>query len=69
MEEGENLYKNNKKLHLYNVGIKLYTEDECKELAYKVLCFSIPNSYMLFANRESFNSSWETIIGRVNYVK
>ena len=55
-----------KKLHISDVSVSLYTENEAKELAYKILCFSLPNGYMLFANRESFEHSWETIIGRGN---
>ena len=54
------------KLGISDISVNLYTEDEAKELAYKILCFSIPDAYMIFAKRESFESSWKTIMGRKN---
>jgi len=37
-----------------------------QELAYKILCFSMPNAYMIFADRESFERSWKTLMDKEN---
>lgn len=70
MEEDKNLVQNldnnNKKLHISDVSVNLYTENEAKELAYEILWSSTPNSYKVFADRKAFEYLWKELISKKN---
>jgi hypothetical protein len=62
----EEPYNIDKKLHISDVSVSLYTENEAKELAYEILWSSTPYAYRLFADRKTFEYRWEKLIGKKN---
>ena len=68
MEESKNLEQNldksNEKLHISGVSVGLYTENEAKELAYKILYLSTPPAYAVFADRKTFEYRWNELINK-----
>jgi hypothetical protein len=67
-KDNKNTEVNNtdKKLHISDVSVSLYTENEAKELAYKILWSSTPNAYKIFADRKTFEHRWEELIRKKN---
>ena len=63
----QNLDKSNEKLHISDVSVSLYTENEAKELAYEILWSSTPNAYKIFADRKTFEHRWNELINKKNW--
>ena len=66
VNKNKELDNTDKKLHISDVSVSLYTEDEAKELAYKILWKSTPYAYKIFADRDTFEYRWKELMSKKN---